>query len=218
VSKAIEVKNVNATYGKLPVLHDINFSVNKGDIVYILGGNGSGKSTLIKTILGLIKPKSGSIEIMGQPSTQKIISKYIGYVPQTTFVERDFPITVEEIIQLECNLARQCDLGVSGHLSTFDSEHLLKRKLSNLSGGEFQKVLIARALVTKPDILIMDEPTNNLDQEALEDLITLLDKINKQGKTIIIVTHDETVVRQVDADVKIFELKNSYLNILKKTI
>jgi len=182
----IKISDVTFNYAGVAIISEINLVINKGDYVLITGGNGSGKSTLIKLILGLIKPNKGKIET----SSLKLIEKSVGYVSQSINVDKDFPITVKELILLECKVSKNlCELSPQIHLSMFNAEYLVDKKIGELSGGELQKVLISRALVTDPDILILDEPTNNLDKLARENLHNLLKKLNKQEKTIIQVTH-----------------------------
>jgi zinc transport system ATP-binding protein len=195
--KAVTFENVSIELDKIEVIHNANFSIDQGEFVYLLGSNGSGKSTLIKSILNLIPIKSGNIKIFGNKPTQKIISQYFGYVPQYTYIDRKFPISVQEMIKLECHNANSCQISVDEHLEILDALKLKNKKISDLSGGEFQKILIARALVTDPEILILDEPTNNLDKATQKALIKLLGRINKElQKTIILVTHDHSIAEE----------------------
>ena len=194
---AISVKDLSLTLGGHQVLDNISFTINQGDLTYILGANGSGKSTLVKAILGLINYDQGKIEIMGKESTQDIVSRYVGYVPQYSKIDRNFPISVQEMIDLECTYGDNCHVGAAGHLAFLDSQHLVKRKISNLSGGEFQKVLIARAFVKDPQIMIFDEPINNLDHNSQDELLRLLKKINEENsKTVIIISHDHQIINR----------------------
>lgn len=192
---AIQVQNLTVKIGDHKILDNISFDINQGEIVYILGSNGSGKTTLIKTILGLINCEQGEINIFGKVNSQLTVSQYCGYLPQYTLIDRTFPITVKEMIELECDVAKSCIHGAEKHLHFLNSEHLKNRKLNNLSGGEFQRALIARALVTDPRILIFDEPYSNLDHKTQEDLNLLIKDLNKrQGKTIFIITHDHNII------------------------
>lgn len=213
----LNIKNLEVSYNGRKVLKGINLDINVGERVYLLGGNGAGKSTLIKAILGLVKIDDGEILLGKEKLNQAIIASHFGYVPQYTELDRSFPISVEEIIKLECGFSNSCPSGVSGHLKEFDAEFLLGRKLSDLSGGEFQKVLIARALVTDPDILLLDEPTNNLDQEALVNLSTLIDNFQNEGKTVVIVTHDHEVINQTSTSgkVKVVHMEDGQIKSVK---
>ena len=185
--------------GSSEILRSISLEVAQGELLYILGSNGSGKTTLIKTILGIIKPYSGSVNIFGKPNTQEQVSRHIGYVPQYSNVTRDFPISVKEIIELECSTLEHCSVNAHEHLKYFNAEIFKNDRLSELSGGEFQKVLIARAFVSNPKILILDEPFNNLDKQAQQELLRLINKLHKQdGMTILIITHDPNIIKASD--------------------
>lgn len=191
----IQVQNLTVKFQNNLVLDNVNCKIKAGELVHIFGANGSGKTTLIKTILGIVKPNKGTIKIYNKPLNQNIISKHIGYVPQYTNIPRDFPISVSELIELECNAANHCPLGVTGHLEVLNSENLNDKKIDSLSGGEFQKVLIARALTTNPDIIILDEPINNLDEKTQHDLINFIHKLNEESKkTILMITHDQSAL------------------------
>ena len=195
MKEQIKLEKVEFKYFNSTVLTNINLSINKGDYIFITGGNGSGKSTLIKLILGLIKPTKGLVKKV----SYKFVADNIGYVSQSHNIDKDFPITVKELILLECKVSkRTCALSPLIHLSRFNAEHLIDKKIAELSGGELQKVLICRALVTEPSFLILDEPTNNLDKEARKNLYHLLRDLNNEGKTVIQVTHSH------------FELDNRY--------
>lgn len=200
----ISAKNLSFYYNGHSVLHDINFRVKRGEYLGIVGPNGSGKTTLIKIILGLLSPKSGSIEVMDD------LKSRIGYVPQyISETISQFPATVMEIVQT----GRTAIRGILGRFSADDAravenavqvsgiKHLLKRRLDELSGGERQKVFIARALATEPLILILDEPDAGVDfisQEAFYDFVSRLHK--KLGLTVVLVSHDiDTVVREADS-------------------
>lgn len=201
---ALKVYNLGVSFSGRKVLDDVNMEIPCGKLVYLLGANGSGKSTLIKAILGLIEPDEGAIEIMGKPASQEVVASNIGYVPQYSQIDRNFPISVEEMIELDCVNSGNCRVGVRGHLKFLDIDHLQNRNLSELSGGEFQKVLIARAFVNDPEILILDEPINNLDHNSQDELIRLLQRINKeQKKTIIIISHDHQIIN-ADEDTVFF--------------
>lgn len=189
--KSIVIKDLRVEKNSQIILKNVNLKIEFGDFVYLFGANGSGKSTLVKAILRLDKFQNGSIRFVGQEIDQQIISHHFAYVPQYSQIERDFPISVEEMISIECDNSKNCDIGVRGHLSVLNLEHLLSRRISDLSGGEFQKVLIARALTSDPDILILDEPVNNLDEKSQKNLMQFIFDLNeKHGKTIILISHD----------------------------
>lgn len=191
---AISVDKLNVRFGRDLILKDVNVQIDDGELVYFFGANGSGKTTFVKSILGL-NEFSGEIKIFGDKNTKKKVSKHCGYVPQYVHIDRSFPINVGEMLELECGLSPHCSINVKEHLNFIDAEHLIDRKIGNLSGGELQKVLIARALASTPDIIIMDEPINNLDEAAQHDLIDFIKKLNKEhGKTIIVISHDFNII------------------------
>ena len=164
--------------------------------------------------MGIIKESKGEVNIFNEKSTQEIVSKYFSYVPQYTLIEKNFPISVKEVINLECSATNKpCTSEHTEHLKYFKADHLINRRLSDLSGGEFQKVLISRALVINPEIIILDEPMNNLDQESQNELMQLLRNLNREkGVTVIIVMHDHNIISTSDMEIhledgKIIECK-----------
>lgn len=184
---AIEVRNLDFSYEKTPVLSGVNFSVNRGDFLAIIGPNGGGKSTLMKLVVGLLKPSAGEVRVFGEKVPSKKIS--LGYVPQNTNRNLEFPITVEETVSTGLPRFRADPPKVRKLLETVRMESFAKRRLGELSGGERQRVLIARALASEPQILLLDEPSSNIDAKGQEDLYGLLARLNEK-MTIVIVTHD----------------------------
>jgi zinc transport system ATP-binding protein len=136
----------------------------------------------LKLILGLLKPNSGEIRVFGK--APKLASKEIGYVPQFSTFNRDFPITVNDVVEMGC---RRGDSRIAPILEKLGIEHLKNKSISSLSGGELQRVMIARALACEPKLLLLDEPTSNIDIHAEENIFDLLKTINV---TIVIVSHD----------------------------
>ena len=187
----IELKNVTLGYDNHIVLKNINFTIDNKDFVCVVGPNGSGKSTLIKSILGLIKPIKGKIIY------NELKQKNIGYMPQETKVDSNFPASVYEIV-LSGTLN---SLGYKIFYSKKEKElaqynmkllkinHLKDKSFCDLSGGQRQKVLLARSLCASKKLLILDEPTNHLDSKSKKDLYELLNKLNKD-MAIIMITHD----------------------------
>lgn len=188
---AIEVRNLDFSYEKTPVLSNVNFSVNQGDFLAIIGPNGGGKSTLMKLIVGLLKPSAGEVRVFGEKVPSKKVS--LGYVPQNTNGNLEFPITVEETVATGLPHFRPDPPKVRELLETVRMEAFLKRRLGELSGGERQRVLIARALASEPQILFLDEPSSNIDAKGQEDLYGLLAQLNAK-MTIVIVSHDLMVL------------------------
>jgi len=191
----IEIEDLNFSYGKINVLSDISLEIGEEEFFGIIGPNASGKSTLLKLILGLIAPDSGRIRVLGQ-SPQKVRHR-IGYVPQHSTFRRDFPISVREVVRL--GQLGSTYINSSSHSQANDKlrsvmeleavNEIEDRQIGTLSGGELQRVLIARALACDPEILILDEPTANIDLRAEEDIFALLKQYNEH-MTIIVVSHD----------------------------
>lgn len=196
----IEAKNISVSYNQNRVLSDISFKINKGDFIGLAGPNGAGKTTLIKSILNLLPISSGTIEILGKDV--KVFEDWgsIGYLPQkSSTINNLFPATVEEIVFLgllsKKNIPRRKNkedkIKVKKILEELGIEDLKNRMLLELSGGQQQKVLLARALVSSPEILIFDEPSTALDPSGREAFFNLVKKLNKEkGIAIILITHD----------------------------
>ena len=190
----IEVNNLSLGYEKENVIEDISFQVEKGDFVIVVGKNGAGKSTLIKGILGLIKPKSGLIKF-GDDLTQR----EIGYMPQETKVDQAFPASVYEIVLsgrinkmgFRPFYNKEDKKKALEALSILNISNIKNKSFCDLSGGQRQKTLLARSLCATDKLLILDEPSNNLDNTSREEFYLLLMRINKElGITIIMISHD----------------------------
>ncbi|MCA9495597.1 MAG: ATP-binding cassette domain-containing protein [Nanoarchaeota archaeon] len=178
----IEIKNLNYSYNKKEnILENVSLSVEKKDLVAIVGHNGSGKSTLIKLILGLIENKNGKINVKGK----------LAYIPQKYNQDINFPGKVKEILNLEC-----CDCNLREDvLVNLGVENLQEKQFKSLSGGQQQRVLIALSLLSNPDILVLDEPTVGVDTKTQEEFYKLLKKLNKERElTILFVTHDTGMI------------------------
>jgi zinc transport system ATP-binding protein len=196
----IEVKNVSVSYNHSEVLKDISFSVEPADYIGLVGPNGAGKTTLIKAIFGLLPTTGGSIELFGKP--QKKFSDWgkIGYLPQQLFsINALFPATAEEVILLGLLSQKKCPKKITkADIIKADEiaerlkiTDLKKKMLSELSGGQQQKVLLARSLVSHPKLLIFDEPSTALDPDSRELFFQLIQELNKKnGIAIILITHD----------------------------
>jgi zinc transport system ATP-binding protein len=186
--KIVEIKNLNFEYNGETILKDINLTIEKGDYLAIIGPNGGGKTTLIKLILGLLKATSGTIVLQ---------TKKIGYVPQYTNFSLDIPITILDVV-LQGRLSRykffysKKDREIAFEkLKLVGMEHSANKKISDLSGGERQRILIARALVSNPDILILDEPTSAIDIKGQKEIYQILKKL---PMTKIIISHDINIL------------------------
>ena len=190
----IEFWDVEFSYNGFPVLHKVNFSVQRGELVYIVGPNGGGKTTLLKLILGLLRPDSGKIRVFEEPPVKA--RSRVGYTPQHIQFDAQFPVTVEEVVAMGLlNGAvkrifrnRKQD-AVHEAMLKLEIDNLAKKPFSDLSGGQRQRVLIARSMVNKPELLLLDEPTSNVDIHTEDRLIELIDELNIDH-TILLVSHD----------------------------
>ncbi len=198
------INRVFFSYEKTAILEDISLSIKEGDFVGIFGPNGGGKTTLLRLIMGLIKPLRGSVLLWGVPPHKN--QTKIGYVPQVARFDKQFPITVEEVVQMGA-LSR---LSNWGRVSSSDKECCLqalekvgmlahkKQVFGTLSGGQAQRVLIARALACNPKMLILDEPTASVDPKAEKEILDVLLSL-KGSITLLMVTHDlQTIVEHVE--------------------
>lgn len=189
MKELINIKNLSVSYDNLKVIDNISLKIFEGEFVGIIGPNGGGKSTLLKSMLGLINIDSGIININ---------EKNIGYVPQFATVDKRFPISVLEVVlsgMIDKNIKpffkfnkKMIDKAYS-KLEQVGIKDLANRQISELSGGQFQRMLIARALAVDPKILFLDEPTASVDTVSMNNIYELLEKINKDT-TIVLVTHD----------------------------
>lgn len=204
--KIIETKKLFVHYGETEALQDVSFAIEKGDFVGLAGPNGAGKTTLIKAVLGLLPISKGKIELFGRTKEKFNEWGKIGYLPQKfSTINALFPATVDEVVILgllsQKKFPKRITLSdqkkVSDILEKLNITKLKNRMLFELSGGQQQKVLLARALVSNPEILILDEPSTALDPQSRESFFQLIRKLNKQnGIAIILITHDTGYVGQ----------------------
>jgi len=195
----VQIKDLQFAYNHQNVLQDINLSIEPGDFVAMIGPNGGGKTTLLRLMLGLLHPGAGSVRILGKPAERA--SHHIGYVPQDVSLNRGFPISVLDVVLMgklspgtrwKRNKAQDRQEAMKT-LEKMGMGAFTQRKISELSGGQRQRVFIARALVTNPDLLLLDEPTANVDTEGQADLYKLLNELNKDI-TILVVSHEWIVI------------------------
>lgn len=199
VNKTIEIKNLNFKYEKDYVLKDINLDIFENDFLTIIGPNGAGKSTLLKLILGINPLQKGEIKINNNLYFEELAN--IGYVPQNTNINPNFPISVLEVVMMGQNSLKHRLFGYKKFekekaieaLKKVNMQEFSKSKMSNLSGGQRQRVLIARALFSNPSILLLDEPTSNIDISGCEQIYTTLKELSK-NITVIVISHDISVV------------------------
>lgn len=205
----IKIKNLSFAYPGMPlILKNVNLTVNGGDFLAIVGPNGSAKTTLLKLILGFLKPQAGTIELFGQDIDQFKEWTKIGYVPQrTSFFNPHFPATVQEIVGLNLTMLgtrTQRKEKIRQTLALVDLAEQEYHQIGQLSGGQLQRALIARSLINNPQVLLLDEPTANLDQAAQSKLLALLQTLNQEmGIGIMIVTHDPEVIARASRVVKL---------------
>lgn len=190
----IECQNLTVGYDGRAILKDINFTVNRGDYLCIIGENGAGKTTLLRTLLGLQPPVSGKI-LFGDGLERK----GCGYLPQQTVIQRDFPASVSEIVLSGCQ--NRCGLRPFYRKEEKEYAHKMMEKLGiahlaekcyrELSGGQQQRTLLARALCATQEMLFLDEPVSGLDPTATEEMYRLIEQINREDHiTILMISHD----------------------------
>lgn len=188
----VEIIGVSAGYSEEVILRDISLTVNPLDFIGIIGPNGGGKTTLVKIILGLIKPIKGEIRWQSYPEVP-----HIGYLPQTTQNDKQFPVTVKEVVlsglMSSKNVFGQYNKNdrqkVLEVLEMMGIRHLSEKNVGNLSGGQMQRVFLGRAIVSEPQLLILDEPNTFVDNRFEHDLYELLKELNKK-MAILMVSHD----------------------------
>ncbi|MCD4710555.1 MAG: ATP-binding cassette domain-containing protein [Bacteroidales bacterium] len=190
----IEIKNIDVAYQKQLVLSNVSLSVFEHDFIGIIGPNGGGKTSLVKAILGLLKPVKGSIK-------HSLDRSEIGYLPQGSQVDENFPITVREVIasglehglKMSLRTTRSQQHKVEKALETVGLEALHSRPIGELSGGEFQRTMLARAIISSPRLLVLDEPDIHVDNQFETELYALLKELNRTI-TILLVTHDIGII------------------------
>lgn len=189
----LSFENISIGYDNNPIVEKLNFEVEQGDYLTVLGENGAGKSTLLKTMLGLMKPLSGKIVF-----DKKVKKTEIGYLPQQTVVQKDFPASVWEIVISGCLsktglrpfYSKQEKEIAEANIKKLGLEDLKKRCYRELSGGQQQRVLLARALCASNKLLVLDEPVTGLDPKVTVQLYEIIASLNKEGITIIMISHD----------------------------
>jgi zinc transport system ATP-binding protein len=195
----VRLEDVWVHYDSLPVLEGINLSIKSNDFLGIIGPNGGGKTTLLKVILGLIKPSRGKVTVMGQPPEKG--RRFIGYISQFNLFDRDFPISVFDVVLMgryhQTGLLRRYTeedkLAAAEALKAVGMLDYKDRQIGRLSGGEQQRVFIARALATNPKLLLLDEPTASIDPDMQAEFYELLDRL-KEKMAIVLVSHDISAI------------------------
>jgi zinc transport system ATP-binding protein len=198
--KILSVERLSFRYNSVEVLSNISFSVDAGDYIGLVGPNGSGKTTLIKIILGLIQSGNGSVSLFGMNPSVFGEHYRIGYLPQKlTNFNQNFPATVKEIVSLGLfsrkgfpkRVEKNDEVLINEAMALTDVFDIKDALIGELSGGQQQRVFVARAIVNKPELLVLDEPTTALDPEARENFFQILYELNfRKNVTVILITHD----------------------------
>ncbi|MFI5265656.1 MAG: metal ABC transporter ATP-binding protein [Candidatus Levyibacteriota bacterium] len=199
----IELQNVSFSFGADDAVKNVSLIVHVGDYVGIIGPNGGGKSTLLKLMLGLLTPRTGIVKLFNTDVKKFNDWHKIGYVPQKTYFDVSFPVTVEEVVAM----GRYGTLGLLRFPGKEDSKKVNEalhqvemyeykdRRIADLSGGQQQRVFIARALVSEPEVIFLDEPTTGVDVKTQKQFYTLLRKLNQElNLTLVLVSHELDVV------------------------
>jgi iron complex transport system ATP-binding protein len=197
---AVQVKHLRVSFGRQPVLGDLSLEVPEGAFFIIIGPNSSGKTTLLKTLAGAIRPEQGQVEIWGTPVShysRKALARLVAVVPQR--VPTDIPFTIQEVVLMGrsphvgwMGLEQQRDMDLAMEAMTITNvAHLARRPLYQLSGGELQRVIIARAICQQPRLILLDEPTAALDLAHQVNIMDLMVQLQKErGLTVVMVSHD----------------------------
>lgn len=196
----ITLENVNVHLGGEWVLRNLSFRVRSKEFLGIIGPNGAGKTTLLRVLLGMIQPQDGRVLVMGEEVT-KAGSTYIGYVPQSRQIDPETPLRAWDFVSFGLPhkyrpwLTKQDRMLIQEALYLTDSERYAEKPLGKLSGGERQRLFLAQALLRNPKVLLLDEPTSNLDPGAQENLAALVERVNKErGISVVFVSHDINLI------------------------
>lgn len=192
----IWLRDVSVDYGSAPVLTDVDFSIRRGDFIAITGPNGGGKTTLLRVILKLLKPTFGTVEYFADGAPVKQLP--IGYLPQKSRIDTRFPITVGEVIRsglLGRSLRRSPETEERYHhtIQLVGMEHLADRPIGELSGGQLQRTLIGRAIISDPEIVVLDEPLSYVDKAFERQIYKLMEDISRRS-TVVLVSHEMTYI------------------------
>lgn len=195
---ALSAQRLSCDYGQGPVLHDLDLDIEPGEVVGIVGPSGCGKSTLLKAFAGIVPARSGRLRVFGEPLTTATAHRYVSYVPQSSSVNPAVPMTAHEAVMLGLagrssrrpSFARSERRRAHDLLDRLGLDGLAQRQVAELSGGQLQRVLVARALITDPAVVLMDEPTSGLDLRRLREVLLLARDLHRAGTTVVLTTHD----------------------------
>ena len=192
-----ELATVTFGYTATPVVADVSLTIDPGEYVAVVGPNGSGKSTLLKLLLGLLRPDSGTAHLFGERADRFDDGERIGYVAQHASAAKEMPITVREVVEMGRfphigfgRLSGDDRAIVDEALETVGMGAFADRRVTQLSGGQRQRAFIARALAGEADLLVLDEPTVGVDAESVDAFYTLLESLNDDGITVLLIEHD----------------------------
>lgn len=200
MTAALDIKQLSHLFATRPVLDDLTFSIGVGEFYIIIGPNGAGKTTLMRSMVGLLSPRQGEIRIFDKPLSnysKKELARRVAYVPQG--VPLEFPFSVAEVVLMgrapyhsALGIERQRDFEIANQAMRFtEVDHLATRRLDQLSGGELQRVMVARAICQQPKILLLDEPTASLDLAHQVRVMDLMENLRTEhGITVVMVSHD----------------------------
>lgn len=202
LNKIVDLKGISVSYGNVKALREVSFSVYTGDFLGIIGPNGGGKTTLLKVILGLIKPDMGSVHYYREG--KEVSSLRMGYLPQRNEIDVKFPISVRQVVASGLVEQKRLFRGYTNRqkdrveevLIDMELEKLADRSIGTLSGGQLQRVLLGRSIVSKPEVLILDEPNSYVDKRFETRFYPFLEKINKET-VVIMVSHDVGTVLSI---------------------
>lgn len=195
----IQIKSLSVVIDSKIILEDINLNINKGEIVAIVGPNGGGKTTLIRTILGVVRPSSGVVYINNKTPQDYIRDGKLGYLPQRSSFQSNFPVRALDVVMFGLVNSRESKKNrekiARKYMDYVGMSGFEDYPFSKLSGGQQQRVMIARALISEPEILLLDEPSTGIDVVAQENFYEFLKKINQEKEiTVVMVSHDVGVV------------------------
>jgi zinc/manganese transport system ATP-binding protein len=196
-SELLRVEDIDVAIDGREILHDVNFRIDHGEFTGLIGANGSGKTTLFRVILGLQTPSRGRVSIHGEPLQRS--NRSVGYVPQKVLFDPDMPIRARDLVALGIDgnrygllrRSRADHLAVEEMLEAVDAQEFADRKVGGLSGGEQQRVMVAHALVSQPELLLLDEPLANLDPGSAQEIIALLHQVARQQHVAIFLSAHE---------------------------
>jgi len=200
----IEVDGVDFSYGEVPVLRDVCLTIEESSFVGLIGPNGGGKTTLLRILMGFLQPQDGSVKVFGKPPREA--RECVAYVPQNLPFDRSFPLTVKQLVLSGCLHAtrkwgpyRKDDKKrAMAQLDRVELGHIARCSVGALSGGQIQRALLARALMSEPKLLLLDEPTSNMDLSMEAKTLDLFEELRKE-MTLVMVTHDlQTIIKRVD--------------------